>query len=58
MAGPRTYSGVSVDDAVMGKGRREATAADVQAALSLYRRADALLIALVGLLAIALILTT
>jgi len=58
LAGPRIYGGVAVDDAVMGKGRREATAADIRAALSLYRRADALLVALVGLLAIALILTS
>jgi adenosylcobinamide-phosphate synthase len=52
LAGPRVYGGVSVDDAVMGNGRREATAADIRAALALYRRADALLIALVGALAL------
>jgi adenosylcobinamide-phosphate synthase len=50
LAGPRVYSGVTVEDAVMGDGRREATAADIRAALALYRRADALLIALVGVL--------
>jgi adenosylcobinamide-phosphate synthase len=49
LAGPRTYGGVKVDDAIMGHGRREATAADIRAALALYRRADALLIVLTGL---------
>jgi adenosylcobinamide-phosphate synthase len=52
LAGPRAYAGVMVDDAFMGDGRREANAQDIRAALSLYRRADALLIALVALLAI------
>jgi adenosylcobinamide-phosphate synthase len=52
LAGPRAYGGVEVRDAVMGNGRRAATAADIRAALALYRRADALLIALVGLLAL------
>jgi adenosylcobinamide-phosphate synthase len=36
----------------MGDGRRDATAADIHAALALYRRADALLIGLVALLAL------
>jgi adenosylcobinamide-phosphate synthase len=52
LAGPRAYGGVMVDDAVMGDGRRAATAADIRAALALYRRADALLIALVGVISI------
>jgi adenosylcobinamide-phosphate synthase len=52
LAGPRVYGGVEVEDAVMGNGRRAATAADIRAALALYRRADALLVALVGLLAL------
>jgi adenosylcobinamide-phosphate synthase len=52
LAGPRVYGGVTVDDVVMGRGRREANAADIRAALALYRRADALLIALVGVLAL------
>ncbi len=52
LAGPRVYGGVEVKDAVMGNGRRDATAADIRAALALYRRADALLIALVGILAL------
>lgn len=45
--GPKVYGGVPTDDAYMGDGRREATAADIRAALRLYRRADGLLVALV-----------
>jgi len=55
LAGPRHYDGVLVDDAMMGDGRRDATAADIRAALTLYRSADALLIALAGLVAILVI---
>jgi adenosylcobinamide-phosphate synthase len=51
LAGPRQYSGVLVDDALMGDGRRDATAADIRAALSIYGRADALLIGGVALVA-------
>jgi adenosylcobinamide-phosphate synthase len=51
LAGPRLYGGVLVDDALMGDGRREATAADIRAALSLYRRADVLLIGIIALIA-------
>jgi len=51
LAGPRQYAGVLIDDALMGDGRRDATAADIRAALSLYRRADALLIGAVALIA-------
>jgi adenosylcobinamide-phosphate synthase len=57
LAGPRTYAGTRIDDAMMGDGRRDATSADIRAALALYRRADALLIALLGLLALVLIAT-
>ena len=39
LAGPRVYAGAVVQDAFMGDGRREATAADIRAALALYRRA-------------------
>jgi adenosylcobinamide-phosphate synthase len=53
LAGPRTYGGVEVEDALMGCGRRNATAADIRAALALYRRADAILIGLAGLVALA-----
>jgi adenosylcobinamide-phosphate synthase len=52
LAGPRSYHQVETDDAWMGNGRRAATAADIRAALSLYRRADALLIGSVALIAI------
>jgi adenosylcobinamide-phosphate synthase len=54
LAGPRVYGGALVDDACMGCGRREANAADIRAALALYRRADGLLIALVAILVAAL----
>ncbi len=39
LAGPRVYGGVEVADAYMGEGRREATSADIRAALRLYVRA-------------------
>jgi adenosylcobinamide-phosphate synthase len=55
LAGPRSYGGVRVDDALMGDGRRAADAGDIRAALGLYRRADVLLIALVGVLAAVII---
>ena len=58
LAGPRRYGGVLVDDATMGAGQRDATAADIRAALALYRSADALLIALAGFVAILVIATT
>jgi adenosylcobinamide-phosphate synthase len=45
LAGLRSYAGVAVDDALMGDGRRDAHAADIRRALELYRRADAILIA-------------
>jgi adenosylcobinamide-phosphate synthase len=51
LAGPRVYGGVKIDDATMGDGRRDATAADIRRALTLYRYADAILIALVTAIA-------
>lgn len=51
LGGPRAYEGAAVDGAFMGDGRREATSADIRAALVLYSRADGLLIALVFVLA-------
>ena len=51
LAGPRTYGGIVVEDAMMGQGRRSATAADIRRALSLYRSADGILLVLVALLA-------
>ena len=52
IAGPRAYEGVVLDDAWMGNGRGAVTASDIRAALSLYRRADTILIAIVALVAI------
>jgi adenosylcobinamide-phosphate synthase len=51
LAGPRVYGGVPIDDATMGDGRRDATAADIRRALMLYRYADSILIALVAAIA-------
>jgi adenosylcobinamide-phosphate synthase len=56
LAGPRAYGGVTVEDGYMGEGgRREATPADIRRALALYRAADALLIVLLGVIALLLI---
>jgi adenosylcobinamide-phosphate synthase len=52
LAGPRVYGGIPVEDAIMGGGRRDAKAADIRAALRLYRHADAMLIGLLALLAL------
>ena len=53
LAGPRRYGDVVIDDAWMGDGRREASAADIRRALWLYRRAG---IALAALVAVVLVL--
>jgi adenosylcobinamide-phosphate synthase len=50
LAGPRVYDGARVDDAVMGGGRWNATAADIRRALKLYRAADGILIAILAVL--------
>lgn len=56
LAGPRVYGGVRVDDAFMGEGGRpDLTAADIHRALRLYWTADLLLIALLGIAALAVI---
>lgn len=52
LAGPRAYGGVRIEDALMGDGRRDATTADIRAALRLYQRADAMLITLVAIVAL------
>ena len=52
IAGPRAYHGVHTNDAWIGNGRSAVTAADIRAAISLYRRADTILIAIVALVAI------
>jgi adenosylcobinamide-phosphate synthase len=57
LAGPRRYGGILVDDAMMGDGRRTADAADIRAALRLYRHADAILIVLIAALTLGLIAT-
>ncbi|MFZ1920598.1 MAG: adenosylcobinamide-phosphate synthase CbiB [Xanthobacteraceae bacterium] len=51
LAGPRVYNSVRVEDAAMGSGRWNVTAADIRRALALYRAADAILIALVAVIA-------
>jgi adenosylcobinamide-phosphate synthase len=56
LAGPRVYDGVLVNDATMGRGRKNASAEDIRAALNLYRRADLILILLVAAIATATII--
>jgi adenosylcobinamide-phosphate synthase len=51
LAGPRFYGGERVEDAFMGDGRRDADVADIHRALKLYRRADAMLVALIAIAA-------
>jgi adenosylcobinamide-phosphate synthase len=51
LGGPRTYDGERIEDAAMGSGRWDATAADIRRALGLYWRADAILIGLIAALA-------
>jgi adenosylcobinamide-phosphate synthase len=48
LSGPRVYGGVKIDDAMMGDGRRDATATDIRQALILYRYADAVLLVLIA----------
>jgi adenosylcobinamide-phosphate synthase len=48
LAGPRQYGAEVVDDAWMGDGRRDLNAADIRAALSLYRWACGLLVLAAG----------
>ena len=52
LAGPRTYGDVRIEDRWMGDGRAEATAADIDRALALYRTACGLLLALASTLAL------
>jgi adenosylcobinamide-phosphate synthase len=52
LGGPRSYGGRLNDDAWLGNGRRAASATDIRAALALYVRADAFLIAIVLVLAV------
>lgn len=55
LAGPRVYGTTLVEDAWMGDGRAAATPADLVRALTLYRRACAVQIAVVALLFAAVI---
>jgi adenosylcobinamide-phosphate synthase len=58
LAGPRTYGGKPADGTWIGDGRHAASAGDIRAALTLYRRADMAMIATVALIAaIAALLT-
>ena len=52
MAGPRVYGNQKVDDSFMGDGRYEVGAADIRAALRLYRVACLLQAAAIGALAL------
>jgi adenosylcobinamide-phosphate synthase len=47
---------VRIDDAMMGDGRGDASAADIRRALALYRTADAILMALLAVAAAIFIL--
>jgi adenosylcobinamide-phosphate synthase len=51
LGGPRTYDGERIEDAIIGNGNWNASAADIRRALVLYRQADALLIGLIAALA-------
>jgi adenosylcobinamide-phosphate synthase len=55
LAGPRVYDGVTIDDARMGDGRRDATVNDIRRALALYRRADAILLAFLAAAALVIL---
>jgi len=48
LAGPRSYHGVVVDDHWMGDGRAEATAEDIDRALTIYRVAFAGALAIIA----------
>jgi adenosylcobinamide-phosphate synthase len=52
LAGPRVYGRTRVDDPFMGDGRTAATASDIRRGVALYRRAAAIEIAALGLLAL------
>lgn len=57
LAGPRSYGGVTVQDAYMGEGGRpKVTAADIRRALRLFWVADVLLMALLGAVGMALVM--
>jgi adenosylcobinamide-phosphate synthase len=55
LAGPRVYGGTRVEDAMMGDGRRDADADDIRKALALYGTADAILIVILGVIAMIIV---
>jgi adenosylcobinamide-phosphate synthase len=55
LAGPRVYGATRVDDVFVGEGRTEANGTDIRRALALFRRADALLIAILAAASVLLI---
>lgn len=57
LGGPRRYGGVAVREAWLGRGRREAAASDIEAALRLYGRACGLAAAGLFLLALPALLS-
>ncbi len=56
LAGPRVYGGVKVEDRWMGEGRADLTAADIRAALGLYRIACIVQAAAIAILAALILL--
>ncbi len=52
LGGPRTYEGETVDGAWLGDGRSDASARDIRTALGLYRRACAVQMIVLALLAV------
>lgn len=52
LAGPRVYGDTPIDDAFMGNGRRDATAADITRALRVYKAACLTQWLLLGLIAL------
>jgi adenosylcobinamide-phosphate synthase len=51
LAGPIAYDGMMVDKPYIGAGHTDATAADLRAALGIYRRTCLLLLVIAGALA-------
>ncbi|HZP09349.1 adenosylcobinamide-phosphate synthase CbiB [Methyloceanibacter sp.] len=58
LAGPRTYEGKPADGTWIGEGRYGATADDIRAALTLYRRADMVMIGGVAIVALLVVILT
>jgi adenosylcobinamide-phosphate synthase len=58
LVGPRSYGGRPADGTWIGDGRYAATADDIRAALTLYRRADMVLIGVVAIVALLVAILT